>query len=203
MATLWVKQEVQSSFIVPFSFWKAVQIVPSRVEAKLLMSRSQDLSPWFAKWGRKKTVCTQLPSASSVWAQEAGRRGNKSEKRDGAYLLTKSQCSALSSSSQMWPLHLWDRQSLLWDDTLIIVLLPGGTHTCKPLCKNIISFSLRILKIIRHGFFDARKSGQKRKQTVSSICNRIPTCICGNTVKVPSNVVWHFMLHRFSIFPIL
>lgn len=59
-ATLWVKQEVQSPFIVPFEFWKAAQTVPSWVETKFLMSRSQDLSPWFAERGRKKTVCTQL-----------------------------------------------------------------------------------------------------------------------------------------------
>lgn len=63
-ATLWVKQEVQSPFIVPFYFWKAAQTVPSWAQAKLLMSRSQDLSPWLAEWRRKKTVCTQLSFAS-------------------------------------------------------------------------------------------------------------------------------------------
>lgn len=38
----------------------------------------------------------------------------------------------------------------------------GNSHM-QPITENIISFSLRILKIIRHGFFNAKKSGPEMK----------------------------------------
>lgn len=130
-------RKVSPLLLYPFHFWKAAQIVPSRVEVKLLMSRSQRAFSLVC-WMRKEENCLYSAVLCFFYLSQRSRkeRGQKSE-RDGVYPSTKSQRSACTQRWQSNVVIAPLRQivSSLGGDTLITVLLPEGTHTCKALCK--------------------------------------------------------------------
>lgn len=137
-ATLWGKREAGFSLLYLFQFWKVSQTVPGRVEAKLLVSRSQVPSPCFAQQGRKEGSCLYLALLpSSAWAK-AGRRGWISE--GGVFILEQNPSLLPWALSNVAITALTQIVSSLGDYTLIIMLLPEGAHTCKPLCKVELLF---------------------------------------------------------------
>lgn len=61
-----------------------------------------------------------------------------------------------------------------------------------------------MLKIIRHGFFNARKSSQKMKiNSFKYLQHNSLMHLWKYSKKRLKNVVWHFMLLCFSVFPVL
>lgn len=126
------------------------------------MSRSQDLSPRFAGWGRKKTVLgCPLPLLLEPKQQE-GEARNKgkemvfiSEQNHNVLRLAPAvRCGHCTFKTES-PFH--DRRH-----TNHSASARENSHM-QPITEKRMSFSLRRVKIIRHGFFDAKKSGPRMK----------------------------------------